>query len=171
MGCEQQRVKNRIHQQAEAKRIRNRCGLTEMLYQKCNIFKEFKVREAMPTTQQLKDAFNFEIKIQVKNQPESPVFWNSKGVWAIRIIGHMSKKIAAVKNHFKRVEKEDVTFEYFQRVRVERICQFLARQERHEKQVHRKQIGLPQMVSALKGIIGTLRTIFSNLNSKPLLKR
>ena len=44
-----------------------------------NVFKEFEVRETMPTTQQLKDAFNLRMKDSSEEQPEGANQYDIKG--------------------------------------------------------------------------------------------
>jgi hypothetical protein len=64
MGCRQAACKERMYQQAKAKRIR------KILCRNAKRVQEFEVQEAMPTTQQLKDAFNLRMKNTSEEQQE-----------------------------------------------------------------------------------------------------
>lgn len=66
-----------MYQQAKAECSRNQYGLAEILCRNPEYFKEFEVQEVMPTTQQLKEAFNMRMKDTSEEQPkEAPVsFW------------------------------------------------------------------------------------------------
>lgn len=112
-----------------------------------NIFKEFEVQETIPTTQQLKDAFNLRMKDSSEEQQEEVQisFWEvfvkecgNQNNWTASTY----EKFAAVRNHLKEF-KEDVTFEYF------------------------NEFGLNEYVNFLrdkKDIIRTLHTTHSNQN-------
>ncbi len=88
MGCRQATGKERVHQQTKAKRIRNQCGLAEILCRDSKRVQGIEVQEAMPTTQQLKDAFNLRMKDTKRRAQEDAQisFWEVfdefvKGVW------------------------------------------------------------------------------------------
>ncbi len=103
-----------MYQQAKAKRIR------KILCRNAKRVQEFEVQEAMPTTQQLKDAFNLRMKNTSEEQQEEAKisFWEVFDEF-VKECGNQNnwtastyEKFAAVKNHLKEF-KEDVTFEYF----------------------------------------------------------
>ena len=122
------------------------------------MFKEFEVQETMPTTQQLKDAFNLRMKNDSEEQQEDTKisFWEIFDEF-VKECGNQNnwtestyEKFAAVKNHLKEF-KEDVTFEYFDEFGLNEYVNFLRdRQKRHEKQYHRQTDRIPQMVPAME---------------------
>ena len=97
-----------------------------------NIFKEFEVQEVMPTTQQLKEAFNMRMKDTSEEQPEeAPVsFWEIFDEF-VKECGNQNnwtastyEKFAAVRNHLKEF-KEDATFNYFDKFGLNEYVNFL----------------------------------------------
>ncbi|MFR9542933.1 MAG: phage integrase SAM-like domain-containing protein, partial [Rikenellaceae bacterium] len=88
------------------------------------IFKRFEVAEAMPTTEQVREAFNAKTKptkaeeIKKETAPDAPDFWKIIDEF-VSEQGTMSdwthstyEKFAAVKNHLQTFNK-DANFEYF----------------------------------------------------------
>ena len=65
--ADKQRVKNGCTNKLKQSASEINADLLKYYAEMQNVFKEFEVQEAMPTTQQLKDAFNLRMKIQVKN--------------------------------------------------------------------------------------------------------
>ena len=109
-----------------------------------NTFKEFEVQEAMPTTQQLKDAFNLRMKnTSEEQQKEAKIsFWEVFDEF-VKECGNQNnwtastyEKFAAVKNHLKEF-KEDVTFEYFNEFGLNEYVNFL----RDKKDMRNSTIG------------------------------
>ena len=109
-----------------------------------NVFKEFEVQEAMPTTQQLKDAFNLRMKDANEEQKEETQisFWEVFDEF-VKECGNQNnwtastyEKFSAVKNHLKEF-KEDVTFEYFNEFGLNEYVNFL----RDKKDMRNSTIG------------------------------
>ncbi|WP_270665406.1 phage integrase SAM-like domain-containing protein, partial [Phocaeicola plebeius] len=109
-----------------------------------NVFKEFEVQETMPTTQQLKDAFNLRMKNANEEQQEEAriSFWEVFDEF-VKECGNQNnwtestyEKFAAVKNHLKEF-KEDVTFEYFDEFGLNEYINFL----RDKKDMRNSTIG------------------------------
>ena len=108
-----------------------------------NVFKEFEVQEAMPTTQQLKDAFNLRMKDTSEDQEDVKIsFWEVFDEF-VKECGNQNnwtestyEKFAAVKNHLKEF-KEDVTFEYFDEFGLNEYVNFL----RDKKDMRNSTIG------------------------------
>ena len=59
-----------MYQQIKAKVIEINADLLKYYTEIQNVFKEFEVQEAMPTTQQLKDAFNLRMKDTSEDQED-----------------------------------------------------------------------------------------------------
>lgn len=108
-----------------------------------NVFKEFEVQETMPTTQQLKDAFNLRMKDISEDQEDVKIsFWEVFDEF-VKECGNQNnwtestyEKFAAVKNHLKEF-KEDVTFEYFDEFGLNEYVNFL----RDKKDMRNSTIG------------------------------
>ena len=108
-----------------------------------NVFKEFEVQEAMPTTQQLKDAFNLRMKDTSEDQEDVKIsFWEVFDEF-VKECGNQNnwtestyEKFAAVKNHLKEF-KEDLTFEYFNEFGLNEYVNFL----RDKKDMRNSTIG------------------------------
>ncbi len=106
-----------------------------------NLFKEFEVQEIMPTTKQLKDAFNLRMKDsseeqqeevqQAEEQEDNPIdFWGAFDLF-VKECGKQNnwahstyQKMSVTRNHLKKF-KEDVTFEYFNKSGLEKYLDFL----------------------------------------------
>jgi integrase len=107
------------------------------------VFKEFEVQEAMPTTQQLKDAFNLRMKDTSEDQEDVKIsFWEVFDEF-VKECGNQNnwtkstyEKFAAVKNHLKEF-KEDLTFEYFNEFGLNKYVNFL----RDKKDMRNSTIG------------------------------
>ena len=98
----------------------------------------------MPTTQQLKDAFNLKMKNNNEEQQEDTKisFWEIFDEF-VKECGNQNnwtestyEKFAAVKNHLKEF-KEDVTFEYFDEFGLNEYVNFL----RDKKDMRNSTIG------------------------------
>ena len=108
-----------------------------------NVFKEFEVQETIPTTQQLKDAFNLRMKDISEDQEDVKIsFWEVFDEF-VKECGNQNnwtestyEKFAAVKNHLKEF-KEDVTFEYFDEFGLNEYVNFL----RDKKDMRNSTIG------------------------------
>ena len=109
-----------------------------------NVFKEFEVQETIPTTQQLKDAFNLRMKDTSEEQQEETQisFWEVFDEF-VKECGNQNnwtastyEKFSAVKNHLKEF-KEDVTFEYFNEFGLNEYVNFL----RDKKDMRNSTIG------------------------------
>ena len=112
-----------------------------------NIFKEFEVQEVMPTTQQLKEAFNMRMKDTSEEQPEeAPVsFWEVFDEF-VKECGNQNnwtastyEKFAAVRNHLK--EFKDLLFNI--------VLDVLASAIREEKEIKGIQIGKEEVKLSL----------------------
>ncbi len=111
------------------------------------IFKRFEVAEAIPTPEQVKEAFNSKYKpLKVdeikKEESEAPNFWKIFDEF-VKENGTLSdwthstyEKFAAVKNHLHNFNK-DVTFEYFDEYGLNNYIIYL----RDEKQMRNSTIG------------------------------
>ena len=113
-----------------------------------NVFKEFEVQETMPTTQQLKEAFNLRMKNNSEEQQEDTKisFWEIFDEF-VKECGNQNnwtestyEKFAAVKNHLKEF-KEDVTFEYFDEFGLNEYVNFLRDKKDMRNSTIGKQIG------------------------------
>ena len=154
--ADKQRVKNGCTNKLKQSASEINADLLKYYAEMQNVFKEFEVQEAMPTTQQLKDAFNLRMKNTSEEQPEeAPVSFLEVFDEFVKECGNQNnwtastfEKFAAVKNHLKEF-KEDVTFEYFNEFGLNEYVNFL----RDKKDMRNSTIGrygLPQMVSALE---------------------
>lgn len=111
-----------------------------------NVFKEFEVQEVMPTTQQLKDAFNLRMKKTSEEQPEQEdvqmsfleVFdefvkeCGNQNNWTKSTYG----KFATIKGHIAEF-RDEPTFSYFDEVGLNEYVNFL----RDEKDMRNSTIG------------------------------
>ena len=149
--ADKQRVKNGCTNKLKQSASEINADLLKYYAEIQNVFKEFEVQEAMPTTQQLKDAFNLRMKDANEEQQEETQinFWEVFDEF-VKECGNQNnwtastyEKFSAVKNHLKEF-KEDVTFEYFNEFGLNEYVNFL--REQH----HRQTNGIPQMVSALE---------------------
>ena len=117
--ADKQRVKNGCTNKLKQSASEINADLLKYYTEIQNVFKEFEVQEAMPTTQQLKDAFNLRMKDTSEDQEYVKIsFWEVFDEF-VKECGNQNnwtestyEKFAAVKNHLKEF-KEDVTFEYF----------------------------------------------------------
>ena len=118
--ADKQRVKNGCTNKLKQSASEINADLLKYYAEIQNVFKEFEVQEAMPTTQQLKDAFNLRMKDTNEKQQEETLisFWEVFDEF-VKECGNQNnwtastyEKFSAVKNHLKEF-KEDVTFEYF----------------------------------------------------------
>ena len=112
------------------------------------IFKRFEVAEAVPTPEQIKDAFNTKTKpakvdeIKKEEAPTAPNFWKIidefvKECGTLNDWTHSTyEKFAAVKNHLHTFN-EGLTFEYFDEYGLNNYVLFL----RDEKQMRNSTIG------------------------------
>ena len=113
-----------------------------------NVFKEFEVQETIPTTQQLKEAFNLRMKNGSEEQQEDTKisFWEECDE-LVKDCGNQNnwtestyEKFAAVKNHLKEF-KEDVTFEYFDEFGLNEYVNFLRDKKDMRNSTISKQMG------------------------------
>ena len=117
--ADKQRVKNGCTNKLKQSASEINADLLKYYTEIQNVFKEFEVQEAMPTTKQLKDAFNLRMKDTSEDQEDVKIsFWEVFDEF-VKECGNQNnwtestyEKFAAVKNHLKEF-KEDVTFEYF----------------------------------------------------------
>ncbi|MFI3294204.1 MAG: tyrosine-type recombinase/integrase [Rikenellaceae bacterium] len=112
------------------------------------IFKRFEVAEAMPTTEQVREAFTVKTKPAKANEmkkeetPDAPDFWKiidefTKEQGTMSDWTHSTyEKFAAVKNHLQTFNK-DLTFEYFDEFGLNNYVIFL----RDVKQMRNSTIG------------------------------
>ena len=116
--ADKQRVKNGCTNKLKQSASEINADLLRYYAEIQNVFKEFEVQETMPTTQQLKDAFNLRMKNDSEEQQEDTKisFWEIFDEF-VKECGNQNnwtestyEKFAAVKNHLKEF-KEDVTFE------------------------------------------------------------
>ena len=148
--ADKQRVKNGCTNKLKQSASEINADLLKYYAEMQNVFKEFEVQETMPTTQQLKDAFNLRMKDNnEEQQEEARISFGEVFDEFVKECGNQNnwtastyEKFAAVRNHLKEF-KEDVTFEYF------------------------NEFGLNEYVNFLrdkKDIIRTLHTTHSNQN-------
>ena len=113
-----------------------------------NVFKEFEVQENMPTTQQLKDVFNLQMKDSSKEQPEEAQisFWEVFDEF-VKECGNQNnwttstyEKFAAVRNQLKEF-KEDATFNYFDEFGLNEYVNFLRDTKNMRNSTIDKQMG------------------------------
>ncbi len=141
---DKQRVKNGCTNKLKQSASEINADLLKYYTEIQNVFKEFEVRETMPTTQQLKDAFNLRMKDTNGEQQEDVriSFWEVFDEF-VKECGNQNnwtkstyEKFAAVKAHIKEF-KEDVAFEYFDEFGLNEYINFL----RDEKDMRNSTIG------------------------------
>ena len=142
--ADKQRVKNGCTNKLKQSASEINADLLKYYTEIQNVFKEFEVRETMPTTQQLKDAFNLRMKDTHGEQQEDVriSFWEVFDEF-VKECGNQNdwtkstyEKFAAVKAHIKEF-KEDVAFEYFDEFGLNEYVNFL----RDEKDMRNSTIG------------------------------
>ena len=140
---DKQRVKNGCTNKLKQSASEINADLLKYYTEIQNVFKEFEVQETMPTTQQLKDAFNLRMKDISEDQEDVKIsFWEVFDEF-VKECGNQNnwtestyEKFAAVKNHLKEF-KEDVTFEYFDEFGLNEYVNFL----RDKKDMRNSTIG------------------------------
>ena len=141
--ADKQRVKNGCTNKLKQSASEINADLLKYYTEIQNVFKEFEVRETMPTTQQLKDAFNLRMKDTNGEQQEDVriSFWEVFDEF-VKECGNQNnwtkstyEKFAAVKAHIKEF-KEDVAFEYFDEFGLNEYINFL-----RDKKDMGKQLG------------------------------
>ena len=110
-----QRVKNGCTNKLKQSAAEINTDLLKYYAEIQNIFKEFEVQEVMPTTQQLKEAFNMR-----KVFDEFVKECGNQNNWTASTY----EKFAAVRNHLKEF-KEDATFNYFDEFGLNEYVNFL----------------------------------------------
>ena len=142
--ADKQRVKNGCTNKLKQSASEINADLLKYYTEIQNVFKEFEVRETMPTTQQLKDAFNLRMKDTHGEQQEDVriSFWEVFDEF-VKECGNQNdwtkstyEKFAAVKAHIKEF-KEDVAFDYFDEFGLHEYGNFL----RDEKDMRNSTIG------------------------------
>ena len=129
--ADKQRVKNGCTNKLKQSAAEINTDLLKYYAEIQNIFKEFEVQEVMPTTQQLKEAFNMRMKTSEEQPEEAPVsFWEVFDEF-VKECGNQNnwtastyEKFAAVRNHLKEF-KEDATFNYFDEFGLNEYVNFL----------------------------------------------
>ena len=142
--ADKQRVKNGCTNKLKQSASEINADLLRYYAEIQNVFKEFEVQETMPTTQQLKEAFNLRMKNGSEEQQEDTKISFGRYLMSllrnvvIRTTGQNphTKKFSAVKNHLKEF-KEDVTFEYFDEFGLNEYVNFL----RDKKDMRNSTIG------------------------------
>ena len=142
--ADKQRVKNGCTNKLKQSASEINADLLKYYAEMQNVFKEFEVQETMPTTQQLKYAFNLRMKDSSEEQQEEAQisFWEVFDEF-VKECGNQNnwtastyEKFAAVRNHIKEF-KEDVTFEYFNEFGLNEYVNFL----RDKKDMRNSTIG------------------------------
>lgn len=143
-----QRVKNGCTNKLKQSASEINADLLKYYTEIQNVFKEFEVQEIMPSTQQLKDAFNLRIK-NTDEEPQENVetsFWDVFDEF-VKECGNQNnwtkstyEKFAAVKSHIKEF-KDDVTFEYFDESGLNEYVNFLRDDKDMRNSTIGKQIG------------------------------
>ena len=142
--ADKQRVKNGCTNKLKQSASEINADLLKYYTEIQNVFKEFEVRETMPTTRQLKDAFNLRMKdTNGEQQEDAQISFGEVFDEFVKECGNQNnwtkstyEKFAAVKNHLKEF-KEDVTFEYFDEFGLNEYVNFL----RDEKDMRNNTIG------------------------------
>ena len=146
--ADKQRVKNGCTNKLKQSASEINADLLKYYTEIQNVFKEFEVRETMPTTQQLKDAFNLRMKDTNGEQQEDVriSFWEVFDEF-VKECGNQNdwtkstyEKFAAVKAHIKEF-KEDVTFEYFDEFGLNEYINFLRDKKDMRNSTVGKQLG------------------------------
>ena len=155
--ADKQRVKNGCTNKLKQSASEINADLLKYYAEIQNVFKEFEVQETIPTTQQLKDAFNLRMKDTSEEQQEETQisFWEVFDEF-VKECGNQNnwtastyEKFSAVKNHLKEF-KENVTFEYFNEFGLNEYVNFLRDKKDMRNSTIGKTDGIPQMVSALE---------------------
>ena len=143
-----QRVKNGCTNKLKQSASEINADLLKYYTEIQNVFKEFEVQEIMPSTQQLKDAFNLRIK-NTDEEPQEDVetsFWDVFDEF-VKECGNQNnwtkstyEKFAAVKSHLKEF-KDDVAFEYFDESGLNEYVNFLRDDKDMRNSTIGKQIG------------------------------
>ena len=145
---DKQRVKNGCTNKLKQSASEINADLLRYYAEIQNVFKEFEVQETMPTTQQLKEAFNLRMKNGSEEQQEDTKisFWEVFDEF-VKECGNQNnwtestyEKFAAVKNHLKEF-KEDVTFEYFDEFGLNEYVNFLRDKKDMRNSTISKQMG------------------------------
>ena len=146
--ADKQRVKNGCTNKLKQSASEINADLLKYYTEIQNVFKEFEVRETMPTTQQLKDAFNLRMKDTIGEQQEDVriSFWEVFDEF-VKECGNQNdwtkstyEKFAAVKAHIKEF-KEDVAFEYFDEFGLNEYINFLRDKKDMRNSTIGKQLG------------------------------
>ncbi|MQX27686.1 tyrosine-type recombinase/integrase [Alistipes sp. dk3620] len=146
--ADKQRVKNGCTNKLKQSASEINADLLKYYTEIQNVFKEFEVRETMPTTQQLKDAFNLRMKDTNGEQQEDVriSFWEVFDEF-VKECGNQNnwtkstyEKFAAVKAHIKEF-KEDVAFEYFDEFGLNEYINFLRDKKDMRNSTIGKQLG------------------------------
>ena len=146
--ADKQRVKNGCTNKLKQSASEINADLLKYYAEMQNVFKEFEVQETMPTTQQLKDAFNLRMKDSSEEQQEEAQisFWEVFDEF-VKECGNQDnwtastyEKFAAVRNHLKEF-KEDVTVEYFNEFGLNEYVNFLRDKKELRNSTIGKQIG------------------------------
>ena len=145
---DKQRVKNGCTNKLKQSASEINADLLKYYTEIQNVFKEFEVHEIMPSTQQLKDAFNLRIK-NTDEEPQEDVetsFWDVFDEF-VKECGNQNnwtkstyEKFAAVKSHLKEF-KDDVAFEYFDESGLNEYVNFLRDDKDMRNSTIGKQIG------------------------------
>ena len=146
--ADKQRVKNGCTNKLKQSASEINADLLKYYTEIQNVFKEFEVHEIMPSTQQLKDAFNLRIK-NTDEEPQEDVetsFWDVFDEF-VKECGNQNnwtkstyEKFAAVKSHLKEF-KDDVAFEYFDESGLNEYVNFLRDDKDMRNSTIGKQIG------------------------------
>ena len=146
--ADKQRVKNGCTNKLKQSASEINADLLKYYTEIQNVFKEFEVQEIMPSTQQLKDAFNLRIK-NTDKEPQEDVetsFWDVFDEF-VKECGNQNnwtkstyEKFAAVKSHLKEF-KDDVAFEYFDESGLNEYVNFLRDDKDMRNSTIGKQIG------------------------------
>ncbi len=110
------------------------------------VFKEFEVREIIPTVQQLKDAFNLRMRDETEDQEEAEIsFWEVFDEF-VKECGRQNnwtystyKRTSVTRNHLKEF-KEDLTFEYFTEAGLNKYLDFLLAEKGMRNSTLSKQV-------------------------------
>ena len=146
--ADKQRVKNGCTNKLKQSASEINADLLKYYTEIQNVFKEFEVRGIMPTTQQLKDAFNLRMKDTNGEQQEDVriSFWEVFDEF-VKECGNQNdwtkstyEKFAAVKAHIKEF-KEDVAFEYFDEFGLNEYINFLRDKKDMRNSTIGKQLG------------------------------
>ncbi len=146
--ADKQRVKNGCTNKLKQSASEINADLLKYYAEMQNVFKEFEVQETIPTTQQLKDAFNLRMKDSSGEQQEEVQisFWEVFDEF-VKECGNQNnwtastyEKFAAVRNHIKEF-KEDVTFEYFNEFGLNEYVNFLRDRKDMRNSTIGKQMG------------------------------